>query len=266
MSAERRSLLDSKSRPRLVTLFRKALKLSKAKDIDIELFWPPEQEAILILVQAGKEVVDLQFSIPKTQWRIPTDPANSDPPKLYADILHLFRSVWKDVGIDLPDTRAYLRLHDDCSSVDLRDGKKIDDDDRRDFVAPKRKKFSTQSPSTRQDRKDGELIRRGDSLEQVKIAFNETTDPKRGDNGYAWPQRGIRIVFQKKVVAYVVYFGPFSGTIGGIWIGAHAWEVEEILGIAPQEALLPQRLWRFNVDGFMNVSFDKKDRVQTILR
>jgi hypothetical protein len=68
-------------------------------------------------------------------------------------------------------------------------------------------------------------------------------------------------------VYLVVYFDPFPDCVAGIWIGAHAWEVEEILSRAKAEHFTSTgRVWQYDVDGFMSVSFDRKDRVDGIVR
>jgi len=86
-------------------------------------------------------------------------------------------------------------------------------------------------------------------------------------SGYYWPERGLRIEFERDKINHLVYFAPFDETICGIWIGAHAWEVNEILGRPKAEfPRSPGRLWQYDIEGFMSVGFDVQDRVRSIGR
>lgn len=115
--------------------------------------------------------------------------------------------------------------------------------------------------------RNGELIRRGHSIFQVKTAYGSAEDPDPKIAEYSWPDRGIRIEIREGKVHFIVYFPPFADCICGIWIGAHAWEVDEILGRAKSESFLSTgRLWQYDRDGFMSVSFDRQDRVASICR
>ena len=77
--------------------------------------------------------------------------------------------------------------------------------------------------------------------------------------------RGMRIEFKSGKVYHIVYFDPFPDMICGIWIGAHAWEVHDLLGTARDEGYFSTgRIWQYDTRGFLAVGFDKKDRVRSI--
>jgi hypothetical protein len=88
------------------------------------MFWPPDHDAIHFLVQADKRDVrdvDWDFSIPTADWRLATDRRDDVPKGLYADVKYLFRKVWRETSTRPPGPRAYLRLHESSSSIDLTD-------------------------------------------------------------------------------------------------------------------------------------------------
>jgi hypothetical protein len=175
--------------------------------------------------------------------------------------------AWKKASAKAQGPRAYLRLHDSLSSVDLSTGREIRDRDRPNYVEPDRRPFSKDSRSTKRSSRNGELIRRGDSLAAVKKAYKITQEPDPERYQYSWPERGIRIEIKNGKVHFVVYFAPFPDCICGIWIGARAWEVDGILGHAKAESFISTgRLWQYDVDGFMSVGFDREDHVRTIVR
>ena len=98
------------------------------------------------------------------------------------------------------------------------------------------------------------------SEDPVLIPFAEKSQ-------YNWPERGVRIEIEKGNLLFIAYFDPFPDCVCGIWIGAHAWEVDEILGRAKAESFSSTgRLWQYDVDGFMSVGFDREDRVRSIGR
>jgi hypothetical protein len=258
------------------------LNQAQPKTIDIEMSWPPEGK-ISFLVQADPNPIEVEWdlSISPKDWPLKSGSGDRVPSRLYADIVDLVRSVWKEIGATAPGTKAYLRLHDSIHSTDLRTGRKIDDRGRPDFKESARCPVKKVGRSTRKNRCDGELIRRGDSLAKVKRAFKTKETPNDLPDSrlsqYYWPERGMRIAFEKDSVNSVVYFAPFSDAVCSIWIGAHAWEVEEILGRANHEAWTSvyddkggmigrQRSWVYDVDGHLCVAFDRTDRVRSILR
>ena len=110
-------------------------------------------------------------------------------------------------------------------------------------------------------------MRRGDPLSTVKKAYKITEEPDAERSQYFWPERGLRIEIKDGKVHLLVYFDPFPDCVCGIWIGAHAWEVDEVLGRAKAESFFSTgRLWQYDADGFMSVGFDKQDRVRSIGR
>lgn len=77
----------------------------------------------------------------------------------------------------------------------------------------------------------------------------------------------MRIEFKDGEVQMIVYFDPFPFLVCGIWIGAYACEVFEILGPARVEPFLSTgRLWQYEVNGFVSVAFDRLDRARTVVR
>ncbi len=272
MSTERREQLKRKSGRRLAAEFRKVLRVHDPATIDIEMFWPPDHHAINFLVHADRQATEWDFTIPTAGWQIASDPEGDFPSRLLADIRSFFRATWKDVCQKLDsDIRAYLRLHEDDGAVDLRNGRRIKDCDRADYVPPERRPFKKTGRSTKRKRQNCEIIRRGDTVAKVKRKFNATEDPdpKRGlgQSQYYWPDRGMRAEITNGKVNHIVYFDPFPDTICGIWIGAHAWEVHDILGAAKEEAYFSAgRIWQYDVKGWMTVGFDKNDRVRSISR
>lgn len=272
MSSQRRAHLKKKAGGRLATAFRKVLRKHSPAILDVEMFWPPDHDAIHFLALADGEEPEWDYSIPTAHWRLKGDPADlpdSLYDELHDDIRHLFRSTWKEVNSIAPESRAYLRLHDSTWSIDLRNGRQIMDVDRADYREPPRRPFRKGGRSTKRKRRNGELVRRSDPLEKVKRAYGITEDPdtKNLFPGYHWPKRGIRMEFERGNVRFIVYFDPFPDRICGIWIGAHAWEVDEILGRAKSETFTGTgRLWQYDVDGFMSVDFDEQDRVRSICR
>jgi hypothetical protein len=104
------------------------------------------------------------------------------------------------------------------------------------------------------------------------------------DASYSWPNLGIRIWFHDGKVESVFYSAPFAHTICGVWLGAHAWQVNELLGRADKESfwsgvsddsanqgrddLFPSRvrIWEYKRNGYMWLRFDAKDCVETIGR
>jgi hypothetical protein len=265
MSEKRRAQLQRKTARPLAAAFRKFLAQPDLATIDVEMYWPPE-DALHFLMRANRQDVDKDFSIPAAHWRLTTDKTDV-PPGLHADIQFLFRKVWKETNVKTPGPRAYLRLHDSTWSVDLQSGREIDDRDRPDYLEPKRKPFNKDRPSTKSRPRNGELIRRGDALAKVKRAYKTQAEPDPQQSQYFWPEQGIRIEIKRGKVYFVAYFDPFPGCICGIWIGAHAWEVDEILGRPKDESFFSSgRLWQYDVNGFMSVGFDDQDRVRVIGR
>jgi hypothetical protein len=268
VSHERRTQLICKSGPKLTLILKRMLKVSEIKNIDVELFWPPDLEAIEIMVRCGGHNPDQTLTIPVSHWRLPTDPVHRDPPDLYADIIFVCRAVWKDISKEVLDIRAYLRMHDSDYSVDLRNGRKIDDRDRPDLQKPARKTVAPQRRSTQKERPDGDLIRSGDPVDKISQIYKESgvTTPKHPGDHWSCPSRGIRWFVGGKKVTTTVYFKPFADSICGIWIGASAQEVEEVLGKARREFQMPQRLWQYEIQGSLSLIFNDKDRVTVIQR
>ena len=268
MSHERRTQLTGKSGSKLTLILKKMLKVPEIRNIDVELFWPPDLEAIEIMVRCGGHRPDQSLTIPLSHWRLPTDPAHRDPPGLYADIMFVCRAVWKDIGQEELDIRAYLRMHDSDFSVDLRNGRKIGDRDRPDLQKVARKTVAPQRRSTQKERPDGDLIRSGDPVDKISKVYkaSEVTAPRHPGEHWSCLQRGIRWFVEGTKVTTAVYCKPFADSICGIWIGASAKEVEEVLGKAKREFLMPQRLWQYEVKGSLSLSFNNKDRVTVIQR
>lgn len=266
MSKERREKLLKKAGRRLAASFRKVLRSDKPEAIDIEMFWPPDHDEIGFLVQSdGRDSLAWDFALPTAHWRIASDPKVDFPTTLLADVRAFFRATWKEVRKATgTNARAYLRLHEDNSAIDLTNGRRINDCDRPNYSIPDRKSFKKRGRPATLKRRNGELIRRGDRLSKVKKAYHISDDPDGID--YYWPERGIRIGVQRGVVNLVAYFAPFPDAICGIWIGARASEVDKILGRAKREFFQPHRLWHYDLDGFMSVGFDRNDRVDFIGR
>jgi hypothetical protein len=271
MSDDRRALLKRKAHRPLVSAFAKLLARPSLAAIDVEMFWPPDHDAIHFRAQADKRDVDWNFSVPTDHWKLPTDSSDEFPHELYPEIKHLFRAAWKEASAKHRGPRGYLRFHDSISSVDLNTGREIWDRDRPDYVEPERKPFRREGRSTKKSSRNGERVRRGDPLSKIKKAYGVSEDPVpkpfTEESEYRWPDRGIRIEIAKDKLLAIVYFDPFPDCIGGIWIGAHAWEVDRILGRAKAESFSSSgRLWQYDVDGFMSVGFDRQDRVRWIGR
>lgn len=267
MSDDRRALLKRKAHRPLVSAFGKLLSRPNVATIDVEMFWPPDDDAIHFRGQADNRDGDWSHSIPTAHWQLATDSRDEFPKDLYPEIKHLFRAAWKEARKKAPGTRAYLRFHDSASSVELNTGREIWDRDRPDNVEPKRRPFSREGRSTKKTTRNGELVRRGDPLSAVKKAYKTTEEPDPELSQYYWPERGLRIEIKRGKVHLLVYFDPFPDCICGIWIGAHAWEVDEILGRAKAETFFSTgRLWQYDVNGFMSVGFDRRDRVRSIGR
>jgi hypothetical protein len=267
MSDDRRALLKKKAHRSLAAAFGKLLARPSIVAIDVEMFWPPDHDAIHFLAQADKRDADWSFTIPTDHWRLATDEADELPDELYPEIKHLFRTAWKEASAKAPGPRAYLRFHDSRSAVDLNTGREIWDRERPDYVEPERKAFNREGRSTKKSSRNGELVRRGDPLSAVKKAYKITEEPDPAQSQYYWPERGMRIEIKEGKVHLLVYFDPFPDCICGIWIGAHAWEVDGILGRAKAESLFSTgKFWQYDVDGFMSVEFDRDDRVRSIGR
>lgn len=267
MNNDRRALLKRKAHRPLVSAFAKLLARPNVAVIDVEMFWPPDHDAIRFRARADKRDGDWGFSIPTEHWRLAADPSDEFPDELYPEIKHLFRAAWKEASAKLPGPLCYFRFHDSTSSVDLNTGREIWDRDRPDYVEPERRPFSREGRSTRKNARNGELVRRGDPLSAVKKAYKTTEEPDPERSQFFWPERGIRIEIEDGKVHLLVYFDPFADCICGIWIGAHAWEVDQVLGRAKAESFFSTgRLWQYDVDGFMSVGFDRQDRVRSIGR
>ena len=270
MSDERRTQLQRRCGSRLRKAFRGLLKTHEPGTIDVVMFWPPDHDAIHFLASVDRKETSWDFDIPTKQWTVAGDPDDRWPSDLLMDVRHLFRSVWKDVAASSNDTRAYLRLHEDDTGIDLKNGRQVADRDRPDHIEPDRIPFTRTGESTRNRSRDGERFRLGDTLAQVQRACGVDAPPdekRRGVTQYYWPDRGMRIEFEKDRVALVVYFAPFAQKIGGAWIGAHAWEIHDRLGPANREFMTSRgRIWHYDVDGTLVVSFDRKDRVSSIGR
>tara|TARA_R110002073_G_scaffold27840_2_gene89077 strand:+ start:14100 stop:14795 length:696 start_codon:yes stop_codon:yes gene_type:complete len=191
-------------------------------------------------------------------------------PSELAALIEAFIAVHLEHDVETYAERAYLRLHENDAAMDLRNGRQVNDRDRTDYVAPNRIPFKKTKVSTKRKRRDGEVIRRGTSLAKVKRVYGVTNDPDpkvQGKSQYYWPERGMRIGFKNEKVISVIYFAPFPDLVGGIWVGAQAWEVDALLGTAKDEGYFSTgRVWQYDVKGFMAVGFDKQDRVRSIAR
>ncbi|MCE9524790.1 MAG: hypothetical protein K8R36_01900 [Planctomycetales bacterium] len=267
MGDDRRVRLKRKAHRPLVAAFVKLLARQGVAAIDVEMFWPPDDDAIHFRAEADKRDAEWKFLIPTDHWKLSTDSSDELPEELFREIKHLFRAAWKEANAKIRGPRGYLRFHDSTSCIDLNTGREIWDRDRPDYVEPGRRPFSREGHSTKKSRRNGELVHRGDPLSAVKKAYKTTEEPDTERSQYFWPECGIRIEIRDGKVRLLVYFDPFPDCVCGIWIGAHAWEVDQILGRAKAESFISTgRLWQYDLDGFMSVGFDPQDRVRSIGR
>jgi hypothetical protein len=290
LTDDRREQLMRKSGKRIAALFRAVMKapatLSQtAPIIDVMMFWPPDHSGeIDFLFGSGKDNPDWNLRMPASHWRLAADAKGKIPAGLLADLRHLFRRVWKDISSESPAIEAYLRLHDDVHSVNLRNGRRTLDTNRADYREPSRKAFRKPRSLKVNRRGNGDRVQRGDSLAKVKKTFGVKEDPQpeksvHRDAQYHWPELGIRIWFRKRRVESVYYNAPFAHKISGVWIGAHAWQVDQILGRASKEDSWRDysgrvkdpfrntlRIWEYTTDVYLWLRFDDKDRVETIGR
>src|SRR5579862_1326441 len=102
MSDNRRALLKKLLLRPLASAFSKLLARPNIAAIDIEMFWPPDHDAIHFLARADKCDADWSFAIPTDHWRLATDEADELPEELYPEIKHLFRTAWKEASAKTP--------------------------------------------------------------------------------------------------------------------------------------------------------------------
>src|SRR5262245_6961773 len=98
MSDDRRALLKRKAHGPLVSAFAKLLARPNVVTIDVEMFWPPDDDAIQFRGEADKREVDWSHSIPTAHWQLPTDSRDEFPEDFYPEIKHLFRAAWKEAS------------------------------------------------------------------------------------------------------------------------------------------------------------------------
>src|SRR5262245_26294405 len=95
-------------------------------------------------------------------------------------------------------------------------------------------------------------LTRPDSDSGARLRPGGRQGPPRSDRAtsqYFWPERGIRIEIRDGKVHFLVYFDRFPDCICGIWIGAHAWEVDQVLGRAKAELFFSTgRIWQYDID------------------
>lgn len=264
----RREQLQRLAGKRLAKVLQRVTKKYSHHYIDIEMQWPAKGESIDFLASANKSEIAWEFSIPAFEWHLVSDPPDDLPDGIHGDVRHFFAEVWKEISSKAPNSHMFFRLHDSGYSVDLLTGVQVVDYERADHVEPKRKPFAIMKGSPKPSNENGELIRRGDSLQKVKEAYKITEEPNPGPrfSQYDWQSKGIRINIENDEVAFVSYLNTFNACICGIWIGAHAHEVDQILGRAKHEFQYADRLWHYDIDGFMSVGFDENDCVDFIGR
>src|SRR5206468_3284403 len=147
MNDDRRARLKRKAHRPLVSALAKLLARPNVAAIDVEMFWPPDHDAIHFRAEADKRDADWNFSIPTNHWKLSTDSSDEFPEELYPEIKHLFRAAWKEASAKVRGPRGYLRFHDSTSSIDLNTGRVIGDRVRPDYVEPERRPFSREGHS-----------------------------------------------------------------------------------------------------------------------
>jgi hypothetical protein len=289
MPSARREQLLRMSGKRIEALLRKVSKADPGAELNVTMYWPPEEGRVSFLVGTGDDKRDWDFEIPARHWRLPDDRRDKPAAVLSSDIDFVFRSVWKDLSPRLPGIEAYFRLHDDIEAIDLRSGRRIRDTERSTYREPARLPFRKPRSLRTCRAADGELIGRGDSIAKIKRALGVTEEPEstvniHTDQTYWLPKRGIRIWLSKGKIASIFYSRPFAQKICGVWIGMHAWQVDALLGRANKETCHynysgyemgggkksgfppPLRNWEYERSGPLCLEFDAKDRVRWIGR
>ncbi len=289
MTKVRREQLLRKSGKQIAAMFSTVNKAAPAANIDVTMYWPPDDGVIHFLFGIGVNERDWDFEIPASHWRLPGDHKDEIPVGLAKDLRNLIRTIWKEVARKMPNTQAYLRLHDDAGSTDLRNNRWIWDTERDDYTESDRISFRKPRSAKTNPRRNRELVHRGDSLAKVKQTFGVTADPETVGNvhreaTYTWENLGIRIWFKRSKVESVFYSAPFPHKICGVWIGAHAWQVNELLGRAKKESVWQDytdykmgggtkegfppslRIWEYERDGYLWLRFDERDCVTDIGR
>lgn len=170
----------------------------------------------------------------------------------------------------LPRTREkiapiYIRNHDSAWSLALQTGDTIWDSDRPDRVPPPRMPVRKVAGWVPGEDVDGETVRRGDGINLLQASTSVPTE----ELCERLLQQGIRVALEDdgNTISHIAYTRPFARKVCGIWIGASAWQVEQILGAPVEEfTLTGRRAWKYKMNGPLSVAFDENDLVALIGR
>lgn len=273
MSRQHTDQLCKTVRKRLATLLRSVIRTTKPVSIDVTMYWPPDAGQVRFLISTDKRNRDWGFEISHADWSVKgvRDPA---PTTLRKNITAFFRDVYTTKVTS--QTKCYLRLHDDDCAIDLGTGRSVKDKDRPELSKDDRLPFSKPKKLLVNRKRNREQIRRGDAFTKVQDFFvlDSPASPTPNGEEYAIPNSGITVGFNKrKKVAYVYYTDPFRHKICDVWIGLHAWEVNERLGPPIAELLKTDwdhnktiRTWEYKLDSQLFLHFDHRDRLVKIAR
>jgi len=245
-----------------ITQFLDDLRQSGSEPIDIEAF--PEGDEICL---SGWRGVLIHGRRPTRVGDLTVPVSDLGDIVSAEDLCRVVSSCWpaSETNTECP---IYLRLHDSASSYELPSCEEVEDVDRPDRVAPPRRPFRCEVDSRPQDPIDGEQLRRDDPVSRVEELGLVESGASSQDLDAVLEKAGMRLMVQDQTIIAITYFAPFPKMICGIWIGASAWQVHEVLGTALEEFTVRDgdRAWRYRCDGHLSVGFDGHDRVSSISR
>jgi hypothetical protein len=244
-------------------------KLHPRDPIDVEIEWPPDENGVSLFAWCGMLVYGRQPTRVGKHFldSIAWEGTEIDVPGILTLLVKAGQGESLQCSIGPP---IYLRVHDSASSIALDTGEQIWDRKRPDRVPPPRKPVANTRGSPVVDPREGQELRRGGSITAARSVIGAAADANAAELLKKFLAIGVRVGLDidGDTIAYLAYIQPYPRKVCGVWIGASAAEVQEILGIAEDEFKVNRgrRAWVYDHDGHLSVSFDDNDFVNAIGR
>lgn len=164
----------------------------------------------------------------------------------------------------------YVRVHDSASAVSLNDGAEILDRKRPDRVPPPRRPVPQVRGLPAADPREGEELHRGASLMGSRTILGSDAPTTTPDLQKRFLALGIRgaLAEDGDTIRHLAYIQPYPRKVCGVWLGASAADVQEILGVVEDETTMGRRsrFWIYELRGHLGIGFDETDRENVIVR
>jgi hypothetical protein len=241
---------------------------SHKEPIDIEAEWPPSDDGLLLIACTGwvtsprpTRVAD--HFLEASAW----GGGDIEPDALFR---LMATASGPRVGSDTDGPPIYVRLHDSAWSVVLRSGQEIWDQDRPVRIPPPMRPIQQVEGAPPVDPTDSIELRRGHSIARARAIVEASWAVPIDEYLRLLLAHGIRVTLDDdgNTIQTVTYIRPFPRKMCGVWLGASAWQVQQILGPPVDEFTLGpgNRAWTYHLEGHLGIAFDEQDRVTEITR